>query len=66
VVGRDLSLPVVVESIVESPESWRAFAFFCAKVMRSKEAAERSRQREVVYVRRLANVDINESGSDYL
>jgi len=64
VIGGDFSLPAVVKSIVGSSESWRAFASFCAKVMRRKEAAERSRQRKAAYVRRLANVDFDELESD--
>ncbi|XP_039301770.1 uncharacterized protein LOC120356929 [Solenopsis invicta] len=44
VVGHDLSLPTLVEKILESQEKWDTFASFCETVMLQKEAAERVRE----------------------
>ena len=44
VVGQDLSLPSVVNSMLGSEEAWVAVASFCEDVMSQKEAAERARE----------------------
>ncbi|XP_049878275.1 uncharacterized protein LOC126375411 [Pectinophora gossypiella] len=44
VVGRDLSLPAVVQAMVDSERSWKAVLAFCEAVLRSKEDAERERE----------------------
>nr|XP_012235909.1 PREDICTED: uncharacterized protein LOC105680054 [Linepithema humile] len=44
VIGDQLDLPSVIESILDSIDKWRAFSVFCTKVLTCKEAAERQRQ----------------------
>lgn len=44
VVGADLSLPSLIQSMLGSEESWRAGLTFCEDVMSRKEAAERERE----------------------
>jgi hypothetical protein len=44
VIGGDLSLPIVVNSMLESEESWDAVNSFCVDAMTHKEAAERARE----------------------
>lgn len=44
VTGRDLSLPVLIRSIINSKEAWGALSQFCDTVMAKKEQAERERQ----------------------
>lgn len=43
-IGADLSLPTVVNAMVESEESWTAVLSFCEDVMAQKETAERERE----------------------
>ncbi|XP_045541871.1 uncharacterized protein LOC123723336 [Papilio machaon] len=45
-IGRDLSLPAVVNAMVGSESSWNAVASFCEEVMALKEAAERWREED--------------------
>ncbi|XP_011879451.1 PREDICTED: uncharacterized protein LOC105568405, partial [Vollenhovia emeryi] len=40
-IGVDLSLPAVVEAIMEREDAWEAFSSFCEHVMLQKEEAER-------------------------
>lgn len=44
-IGRDLSLPAVVGSMLVESENWKEVASFCETVMIQKEAAERDRER---------------------
>lgn len=44
IVGRDLSLPGVVNAMLDSERSWQAVVSFCEAVMAQKEAAERIRE----------------------
>lgn len=46
VVGQNITLTGVVSAILESLQSWIAFATFCEKVMTLKEAAERQREED--------------------
>jgi len=50
VVGVNLSLPAIIESILGSERSWRGFLAFCEEVLLKKEEAERVRRGEVVGV----------------
>ncbi|KMQ84557.1 reverse transcriptase [Lasius niger] len=43
-IGKNLSLPAVVEAMVGSRDAWRAMVFFCKNVISQKEAAERERE----------------------
>ncbi|KMQ91279.1 reverse transcriptase [Lasius niger] len=43
-VGKDLSLPAVVEIMVRSREAWRAMVSFCEYVISQKKIAERERE----------------------
>lgn len=45
-IGADLGLPALVSSILDSRETWDAFAAFAEQVMRRKEEMERTRQQE--------------------
>lgn len=47
VVGSDLSLPVLVEAMVESEEAWEAVVAFAESVIKEKETAERTREDDV-------------------
>lgn len=47
-VGRDLSLPTVVQAMVGDKNSWEAMVTFCEHVMSQKEAAERAREDNVL------------------
>lgn len=44
VIGRDLSLPAIVDAMVGSKRSWIAVNEFCVAVITAKEAAERARE----------------------
>lgn len=44
--GRDLTLPAIVQAMVDNEEAWKAFSSFCEKVMRQKEEKEREREQE--------------------
>lgn len=44
VVGRDLSLPALIKSMLENETSWDEVVTFCDSVMSQKEAAERERE----------------------
>nr|XP_012217918.1 PREDICTED: uncharacterized protein LOC105669503 [Linepithema humile] len=44
VVGEDLSLPALVNAMLEGEDKWRAVSSFCDKVMFQKEEAERIRK----------------------
>lgn len=44
VVGEDISLPALVEKMLENNEGWRAAVSFCEIVMSRKEIAERERE----------------------
>ena len=44
VIGPDLSLPGLVNAMLEDERSWVAIASFCEHVMSQKEAAERARE----------------------
>jgi len=46
VVGEDLSLPAVIESMLGSEGSWRGLLAFCEEVISKKEEAERLRRGE--------------------
>lgn len=46
-IGQDLSLPAIINSMVESEEAWNAVATFSEKVMLLKEAAERERENDL-------------------
>ncbi|XP_067208439.1 uncharacterized protein [Linepithema humile] len=46
VVGEDLSLPALVQAMLEGEEKWRAASDFCSAVMLQKEEAERIRKGE--------------------
>ncbi|KMQ89244.1 reverse transcriptase [Lasius niger] len=43
-VGNDLSLPIIVNRMVESDEAWKAIVS-CGRIMLRKEMAERERER---------------------
>jgi hypothetical protein len=45
-VGRDLSLPSVVNAMLGSDRAWAAVASFCEHVMSEKEAEERAREED--------------------
>lgn len=45
-VGCDLTIPKIVEAMLEKEEAWKSFSTFCGKVMREKEDAERIRRGE--------------------
>jgi hypothetical protein len=47
VVGQDLSLPALVEAMLEGEDKWRAALEFCGRVMSQKERAERERRGEM-------------------
>lgn len=46
VIGWNLSMPVIIESMLVSQESWVAVSTFCDVVMAAKEEAERERRGE--------------------
>ncbi|XP_063828916.1 uncharacterized protein LOC135078242 [Ostrinia nubilalis] len=46
VVGRDLSLPSLVNAMLGSEGCWKAVASFCEEVILQKEAAEREREND--------------------
>jgi len=50
VVGQDLSLPRVIESMLGSERSWKGLLAFCEEVLSIKEEAERVRRGEVAVV----------------
>ncbi|KAL0852483.1 hypothetical protein ABMA28_000650 [Loxostege sticticalis] len=43
-VGQDLSLPSIVNAMLDDERAWKAMASFCETVMSQKEAAERERE----------------------
>lgn len=45
-IGNNLTLPKIVEAILEREEAWKSFASFCGNVMRKKEDAERIKRGE--------------------
>jgi len=45
-VGRDLSLPAIIDKILGSERSWRAVVHFCEAVISQKEDHERARRGE--------------------
>lgn len=51
-VGRDLSLPTVLSSMVGSETSWAVISSFCDTVMSQKEEAERVREAEAIVASR--------------
>nr|XP_012235910.1 PREDICTED: uncharacterized protein LOC105680055 [Linepithema humile] len=46
VVGEDLSLPALIQAMLEGEEKWRAASDFCSAVMLQKEEVERIRRGE--------------------
>lgn len=44
-IGSDLSLPVVVKSMVRSDRKWKAVYIFCGAVVGAKETAAESTER---------------------
>ncbi|XP_064074654.1 uncharacterized protein LOC135193962 [Vanessa tameamea] len=44
IVGRDLSLPSVINAMIDSERCWKEMVLFCENVMTQKEAAERERE----------------------
>lgn len=44
IVGNNLSLPTLIEKMVETEEAWRSTVTFCERIMHTKEEAERERR----------------------
>ncbi|XP_061705621.1 uncharacterized protein LOC133516623 [Cydia pomonella] len=44
--GVDLSLPSIVNIMLDSEEAWKAMATFCDEIMSQKEAAERAHEND--------------------
>ncbi|XP_070529992.1 uncharacterized protein [Cardiocondyla obscurior] len=60
-VGQDLSLPALVQVLVDNEEAWKTFLTFCSQVMQQKEDAERQRRGQPTVTRPTVSPIVNSS-----